>query len=236
MRSCCALAPHCRGICLSKAARSRVCISRWTISPRAPSAVLAGVAERHADHARGRHVVVIGGGDTGTDCVATAMRQGCKSLVQIEIMPQPPVETSGRQPLAGVAEGVQAGLRAGRGGREVWRRSSRLSHDSEALQRRRRGRVKELLTVQIGWERDDARVAGALVKYLAASAPSPPISCFWPWDSSGPRRQLPEDLGVESTPAAPCKAEHGQLRDQRAGRFCRRRLPARSESGRLGHQ
>ena len=39
--------------------------------------------------AKGKHVVVIGGGDTGTDCVATSLRQGCKSVMQLEIMPKP---------------------------------------------------------------------------------------------------------------------------------------------------
>ena len=34
--------------------------------------------------------MVIGGGDTGTDCVATALRQGCKDVLQIEIMNKPP--------------------------------------------------------------------------------------------------------------------------------------------------
>ena len=38
-------------------------------------------------NARGKRVLVIGGGDTGTDCVATAIRQGCRSVKQIEIMP-----------------------------------------------------------------------------------------------------------------------------------------------------
>ncbi len=42
--------------------------------------------------AKGKHVVVIGGGDTGTDCVATSLRHGCKSVIQLEILPQPPVE------------------------------------------------------------------------------------------------------------------------------------------------
>ena len=41
--------------------------------------------------ARGKDVLVIGGGDTGSDCIGTAHRQGCKSVMQIEIMPQPPV-------------------------------------------------------------------------------------------------------------------------------------------------
>ena len=42
--------------------------------------------------AAGKNVVVIGGGDTGTDCVATSLRQGCNSVIQLEIMPQPPLE------------------------------------------------------------------------------------------------------------------------------------------------
>ncbi len=41
--------------------------------------------------ARGKRVLVIGGGDTGSDCIGTARRQGCKSVTQIEIMPKPPV-------------------------------------------------------------------------------------------------------------------------------------------------
>jgi glutamate synthase (NADPH/NADH) small chain len=39
--------------------------------------------------AKGKDVIVIGGGDTGTDCVGTSIRQGCKSVKQIEIMPMP---------------------------------------------------------------------------------------------------------------------------------------------------
>ncbi len=42
------------------------------------------------DLATGKHVVVIGGGDTGSDCIGTSFRQGAKSVVQLEIMPAPP--------------------------------------------------------------------------------------------------------------------------------------------------
>lgn len=42
-------------------------------------------------NAKGKRVLVIGGGDTGSDCIGTAHRQGCTSVTQIEIMPQPPV-------------------------------------------------------------------------------------------------------------------------------------------------
>lgn len=44
--------------------------------------------------ARGLDVVVIGGGDTGTDCVATAIRQGAKSVLQLEFLPEPPSRRS----------------------------------------------------------------------------------------------------------------------------------------------
>ncbi|MBR1820715.1 MAG: glutamate synthase subunit beta [Clostridia bacterium] len=43
-------------------------------------------------NAQGRHVVVVGGGDTGNDCVGTALRQGCASVTQLEMMPAPPLE------------------------------------------------------------------------------------------------------------------------------------------------
>ncbi|WP_035857029.1 glutamate synthase subunit beta [Cryptosporangium arvum] len=47
---------------------------------------------------RGKHVVIIGGGDTGADCLGTAHRQGAKSVTQLEIMPQPPEARAGHMP------------------------------------------------------------------------------------------------------------------------------------------
>ncbi|GFO61512.1 hypothetical protein GMST_38370 [Geomonas silvestris] len=41
--------------------------------------------------AQGKDVIIIGGGDTGTDCVATALRHGCRSVTQLEILPKPPL-------------------------------------------------------------------------------------------------------------------------------------------------
>lgn len=48
--------------------------------------------------AKGKNVIVIGGGDTGTDCVGTSLRHGCKSLVQFEIMNKPPLERADNNP------------------------------------------------------------------------------------------------------------------------------------------
>jgi glutamate synthase (NADPH/NADH) small chain len=42
--------------------------------------------------AKDKHVIVIGGGDTGSDCIGTSIRQGAKSVTQLEIMPKPPVK------------------------------------------------------------------------------------------------------------------------------------------------
>ena len=55
--------------------------------------VLAGIefSKEERITAKGKDVLVIGGGDTGSDCIGTAHRQGCKSVTQIEIMPKPPV-------------------------------------------------------------------------------------------------------------------------------------------------
>ena len=49
-------------------------------------------------NAKDKHVVIIGGGDTGTDCVGTALRQGCKTVVQFEIMPEPSKERAENNP------------------------------------------------------------------------------------------------------------------------------------------
>jgi glutamate synthase (NADPH/NADH) small chain len=49
------------------------------------------IPEKEYITAKGKKVLVIGGGDTGSDCVGTANRQGAKSITQIEILPQPPV-------------------------------------------------------------------------------------------------------------------------------------------------
>ena len=49
-------------------------------------------------NAKDKNVIVIGGGDTGTDCIGTAMRHGCKTLTNFEIVPEPPQQRAGDNP------------------------------------------------------------------------------------------------------------------------------------------
>ena len=58
----------------------------------------AGERRRSEIDAFGKHVVIIGGGDTGTDCYGTALRQGAKSVHQFDIMPKPPEERAESTP------------------------------------------------------------------------------------------------------------------------------------------
>src|SRR5205814_2784313 len=59
---------------------------------------VAGDKVNAADTAEGKHVIIIGGGDTGSDCAGTALRQGAKSVTQFELMPQPPAERADSTP------------------------------------------------------------------------------------------------------------------------------------------
>ena len=60
--------------------------------------VQEGDAETSPIDASGKAVVIIGGGDTGADCLGTALRQGARQVVQLEIMPRPPEERAGSNP------------------------------------------------------------------------------------------------------------------------------------------
>lgn len=58
----------------------------------------SGLKDGNFVSARGLDVVVVGGGDTGNDCVGTAIRQGCKSVTQLEMMPCPPMSRAADNP------------------------------------------------------------------------------------------------------------------------------------------
>jgi glutamate synthase (NADPH) small chain len=105
--------------------------------------------------AEGKDVIVIGGGDTGTDCVGTSLRHGCKSLVQVEILPRPPAERPSDNPWPEWPKVFrtdygqeEAAARFGADPRVYLTTAKKFVGDSD-------GRVKEVHTVQIRWERNE---------------------------------------------------------------------------------
>jgi glutamate synthase (NADPH/NADH) small chain len=105
--------------------------------------------------AEGKDVMVIGGGDTGTDCVGSALRQGCRSVVQVEILPRPPMERAADNPWPEWPKVYrmdygqeEAAAKFGADPRIYLTTVKQFNGDAG-------GQVKEALTVQIQWERND---------------------------------------------------------------------------------
>ena len=90
----------------------------------ATRALLEGRAS--ALDARGKDVLVVGGGDTGNDCVGTCLRQGCKSATQLEMLPAPPAQRTKKQPLARMAARFAHGLRPEGGNRRAGQGSAHV--------------------------------------------------------------------------------------------------------------
>ena len=90
------------------------------------------VPESEAILATGKRVVIIGGGDTGADCLGTSHRQGALSVTQFELLPKPPDERSPVHPVAAVAHAIAHRKLARR------RRHARLERRHHRFHRRRR--------------------------------------------------------------------------------------------------
>jgi glutamate synthase (NADPH/NADH) small chain len=170
------------------------------------AAVLAGDSDSPI-HARGKDVFVIGGGDTGTDCVGTAMRHGCRSLVQVEILPKPPGERAADNPWPEWPKVYkldygqeEAAARFGEDPRVYLTTVKKLGGDSE-------GRLKEITTVEIKWDRNEhghfvpkevpgtERVRPAQLVLLAMGF-------------LGPEQALLKEMGVACDARTNIKAEH----------------------------
>ena len=80
-----------RATCRCRGASSTACTSRWS-SCRSRTRSSPATRSRARSRPTGKHVIVIGGGDTGSDCVGTSNRHGAASVTQFELMPQPPEE------------------------------------------------------------------------------------------------------------------------------------------------
>jgi len=105
--------------------------------------------------AAGKDVVVIGGGDTGTDCVGTSIRHGCNSLVQVEILPQPPLERAKDNPWPEWPKvnrmdygQEEAAMKFGADPRVFLTTATKFEGDAS-------GQVKAVHTVQVQWEKND---------------------------------------------------------------------------------
>lgn len=106
--------------------------------------------------AAGKDVIVIGGGDTGTDCVGTAMRHGCRSLVQFEILPQPPNERAADNPWPQWPKIYRLDYGQEEAAAVFGADPRRYSVMTKRFVGDDAGRVKELHTVEITWEKDEA--------------------------------------------------------------------------------
>ncbi len=99
--------------------------------------------------ARGKHVLVIGGGDTGSDCVGTSIRQGAVKVTQIEIMPKPPV---GKNPATPWPHSYPNVLKTSSSHEEGCERRWLLN----TLEfRGENGNVKEVVVEEISWQKAD---------------------------------------------------------------------------------
>ncbi|KAI9277575.1 hypothetical protein BY458DRAFT_554293 [Sporodiniella umbellata] len=110
----------------------------------------------HYLSAKDKHVIVIGGGDTGNDCIGTSVRHGCKSVINFELLPQPPQTRANDNPWPQFARifrvdyghsEVQAHF--GKDPREYCVLSKEFVSDSD-------GNVKGINTVRVEWTKDDS--------------------------------------------------------------------------------
>jgi glutamate synthase (NADPH/NADH) small chain len=168
---------------------------------------LDGQANGSAISAAGKDVVVIGGGDTGTDCVGTSIRQGCKSLVQLEILPRPPMNRAKDNPwpewpkVQRLDYGQEeAAAKFGADPRVYLTTAKKFVGDDS-------GCVKEVHTVQIEWKRNDKG------QFVAAEVPGselvrPAQLVLLAMGFLGPEQPLLEQLAVERDARSNIKAEH----------------------------
>ncbi len=95
--------------------------------------------------AEGRNVVVIGGGDTGSDCLGTALRQGAGKVTQLEILPRPPAERDASTPWPLWPRMFRETHAHKEGGELLWSVTARAFLGEK-------GRIKKVHCVEVGWK------------------------------------------------------------------------------------
>jgi glutamate synthase (NADPH/NADH) small chain len=118
-------------------------------------AILGSQVNGNYISAADRDVVIIGGGDTGTDCVGTSMRHGCRSLVQVEILPKPPLERAADNPWPEWPKVYkmdygqeEADAKFGADPRVYLTTATKFEGDDQ-------GHVKAVHTVEVQWEKNE---------------------------------------------------------------------------------
>ncbi len=169
--------------------------------------------------AAGKHVVVIGGGDTGTDCVGTALRQGCASVVQLEILPQPPATRTAANPWPEwprtlkvdygqeEAEAIQ-----GADPREYLVSSKRLIGNAN-------GDVCELELVRIEWITDEETQRRTPQEVEGSRRVIKADLVLLAMGFLGPEQTLVEKLGLKTDPRSNVAAAYGDYRTSVDGVF-----------------
>ncbi|WP_196161368.1 glutamate synthase subunit beta [Reinekea sp. G2M2-21] len=161
-------------------------------------------------NAKDKNVVVIGGGDTGTDCVGTALRHGCKSVVQLEIMPQPPQSRQNNNPWPQwpkrllVDYGQQEAVAVqGQDPRDYLVMTKHIEQDAN-------GNVKAVHTVNIEWKKNPE---GQMIPHEVPGSEKayPADLVLLAMGFMGPEAKILDDLGVEKDPRSNAKAEYGEF-------------------------
>lgn len=173
--------------------------------------------------AKEKNVVVIGGGDTGTDCVATAIRQGAKSVVQLEIMPCLPESRAENNPWPefpkvkktdyGQEEAIEI---FGSDPREYLTTATKIISDKN-------GNAKEIHTVSVEWQRDDSgRMNPIHIPNTEKTRPAELILIAAGF--TGPEQELLNQLSIETEPRSNIKTSSYEtnLRGVFAAGDCRR--------------
>jgi glutamate synthase (NADPH/NADH) small chain len=191
----------------------------------ATQAVLGKGPAKDKIHAKGLDVIVIGGGDTGTDCVGSAMRQGCRTLTQFEIMAKPPLERADDNPwpewprVYKMDYGQEeAAAKFGKDPRAYLTTVKKFVGDDQ-------GSVKELVTVDVRWQQND-RGQLVPVEQPGTERTQPAQLVLLAMGFVGPETGLPQDLGLELDERRNVKATYGEYATNVPGVFaagdCRR--------------
>jgi glutamate synthase (NADPH/NADH) small chain len=98
--------------------------------------------------AKGKHVVVIGGGDTGSDCIGTSIRQGALSVTQLEILPKPPEKENKELTWPNWPNKLRTSSSQEEGCRREWSVSTKFFEGDN-------GQVKKLQVVRVDWQKDE---------------------------------------------------------------------------------